>query len=416
MSDRPGIPRSFWIQLSWLLLLFALLAMLTVSGKLPVDMKPYFTVKQRLQQGKPMYPTVAESQKRWSYIHVSASNHGKTGKKAAIKPGPYVYPPSLGLWLKRLGLPPLLYLFLLFSSLFAFAWLWKQQLQPEYWGWGALVVFSWDVVSSLTGGNIELMLLTAGIFACWFLWKGKPWWAIPLIAFTVLCKPFYAFLYAAFCLLWLAQHERWKQALQWTVLAGIGSWVLIGLDVWSWGASLQQQAWTYLSQALEHQWMSLPIAQQSPMSGWNRSLMQGLVLLHIPARTAQILSLAIWAFLLGLAIWRIRNKPQSFSWLLATAMVLFYWGRPVTWGMPLLEILILTALWNELSEKRRVWLKRAAWTLIASHWLAVVAVFVTSYPLLLTLQTASFPWETWLLLPSCLILLLWNRAEPQPRS
>ena len=68
------------------------------------------------------------------------------------QPGPYLYPPTLALLIAQLRITQLIFAGLTLLSIFGFAWL---SLKSAGSGglWLGLVVFSWDVLASLNGGN-----------------------------------------------------------------------------------------------------------------------------------------------------------------------------------------------------------------------------------------------------------------------
>jgi hypothetical protein len=181
----------------------------------------------------------------------------------------------------------------------------------------------------------------------------------------------------------------------------------MALEIWSWGAFLRQETGRYLQQVLEHHWFVLPVEQQTPLSIWNRTAMQGLVNAGLAADTAQWLSVGLGLAALGLTLWHAWNRPLSFARCFALALVLLYWTRPVGWGLVYLEIVVVVTLWPSL---RIGWprglLLSGALVLLASHWLALVLTIQGYWLRLLTLQSAEFPWETWLLLPVCWLMLL----------
>jgi hypothetical protein len=79
-----------------------------------------------------------------------------------------------------------------------------------------------------------------------------------------------------------------------------------------------------------------------------------------------------------------------------------------------LELIVVVALWPRLQRKGRWLLLGSALALLLSHWAALVTTVLGHGMQLLTLQTADFPWETWLILPLCWLLLLYGAADCLP--
>jgi len=114
-----------------------------------------------------------------------------------VRPGPYLYLPTLALLIAQTGLSPLGFTSLIVLSVMGFAWIW---LKAAALGavWLLLIVFSWDVFAAPSGGNVELVLLAATLAAARLLWSAHPLPAAPLMAFVVLVKPFYGLFFAPF--------------------------------------------------------------------------------------------------------------------------------------------------------------------------------------------------------------------------
>ncbi len=103
------------------------------------------------------------------------------------------------------------------------------------------------------------------------------------------------------------------------------------------GADLRVEAMTFVGNTLAHQWFVLPVGEQTPMSIWNRTPMQGLVNAGVAASTAFILSLMLWGVLSSVTIWRSWKQPLQFAEVFALAFVLLYVGRPVGWTLNYLD-------------------------------------------------------------------------------
>ncbi|MEY6433907.1 hypothetical protein ABC977_16000 [Thioalkalicoccus limnaeus] len=98
------------------------------------------------------------------------------------------------------------------------------------------------------------------------------------------------------------------------------------------------------------------------------------------------------------------------------ALTLLYWGRPAGYGFNFLELVVV--VWPSLSRWPRLILMAALTALMASRWWAFAETIRGENLSLLTMQTAAWPWETWLVLPGCWLLLLWaaHRAPGPPRG
>jgi hypothetical protein len=191
---------------------------------------------------------------------------------------------------------------------------------------------------------------------------------------------------------------------------------LVALEVARWGESLRAATLDYLRHALDYQWFALPVAEQAPMSAWNRTPMQGLVNLGVPPDTAQWAALALWFLPVVVTLWWARGRPLGFPLAFALAFALLYWGRPVGWGLPFLDVVVLAAAWPTLARRGRALLLAAAVALAASHWGALALSAAGRGLALFTLQPPAFPWETWLVLPACWLLLLRGQSAPHARA
>ncbi len=241
------------------------------------------------------------------------------------------------------------------------------------------------------------------------LWHEHALFAAPLLALIILIKPFYGLFFAAFGLIALASHPSATRSIIKTwVPTGIAASALIALEVYAWGSALRAETFLYLQHALAYQWFSLPVAEQTPMSHWNRTPLQALITAQVPASIAQLLALGLWLLFVCLTVWYVRGERLSFRLAFALALVLLYWGRPVGWTLVYLELIVVVAVWSLLNPKQQWVLIVSAVALLLSHWAAFVRTTLGDGMPLLTLQTANFPWETWLVLPICWLLLLYG--------
>jgi len=102
----------------------------------------------------------------------------------------------------------------------------------------------------------------------------------------------------------------------------------------------------------------------------------------------------------------------TFPLTFALAFVLLYWGRPVGWGSIYLEIVVLLAARPLLVAYQHRLLLGGMLALTASHWLALAITLQGRWLRLFTLQSASWPWETWLVVPLCWVVLLASLPLP----
>jgi len=200
-------------------------------------------------------------------------------------------------------------------------------------------------------------------------------------------------------------------------VAGLAVLLLAG-EVIRWGPALRGDAVGYLAHTLDAQWLVLPVAQQTPMSAWNRTPLQALIALGLPATPAQLVAGLVWLATLGASAWLVRGRRLSFAPAFALAFTLLYLGRPVGWtlvylGRPVgwtlvyLDLVVGVAAWPALPRASRALLLAGVVALLLSHWAALVLTGLSEGLPLLTLQPADRPWETWLVLPLAWALAVW---------
>lgn len=420
--------------LPWLLfagLYFALTAGIVATlqtGPLPPDLATYVHAADRLRSGDPLYLSPQATQSVWRAMHaIEPVNVVENPDAAAVNniPGPYLYPPTLALWYLRLGLTPGVWMWLSYGSIVGFALVWlasaggagmgAERTHRSGW-WVLLALFSLAVFNTLGGGNVEGLLLFCTLVAARLIWSYGRLWTAPvaalLIAIVVLIKPFYALFFAAFGLLVMisARNDR-PRAWRYLIVTALLALVFIAVDVLLWGAALRQEAVAYLSNALAHQVYALPVAEQTPMSIWNRTLMQGLVALGVRAELAQQLALVVWGVGVAVTLWIVRGRRISFALAFGLALVLLYWARPVGWGFVYLELVVLTTAWPALGRWPRVILLSATLLYMLSHWLALFLTLQGVWLRLMTLQSAAFPWEAWLIAPLAWLVLLYAHSR-----
>lgn len=412
-------PIMIWsLFFAWLLLQFPTFVGLAERGQSPIDFLAYRIAANAVQQGNSPYPIPEASRRIWQYFHQSerellqASSRG-AGEQALRElaarpqqPGPYLYPPTLALLIAQLHISALAFAALTMLAILGFVWLWLRST-GSHPAWLLLSIGSFDVLASLNGGNVELLLLFATLLAGWLLWRHRGLLAAPLISFVLLVKPFYVLFFIAFGLLHLVSHpESIRINVKTVALALVATLAIVAVEVYRWGAALQSATLDYVLHAVDYQWFVLPLAEQTPMSAWNRTPLQALVSAGLALATAQSIALALWLLLLGITVWVVRPCRLTFPLTWALAFMLLYWGRPVGWGLIYLELVLLTTVWPTMHRRGKLLLLAAAVALMGSHWWALVLTARGEGLPLLTLQRADLPWETWLVLPLSWLLVL----------
>lgn len=418
----------------WALLALSLLLQLPVFlyvarlGRQPIDFLAYSVAAQALARGDTPYQTIEQSQAIWRRFHhderaivaAAAAGHGAQAAQALAarpqQPGPYVYPPTLALLVAQLRPSPLLFACLSLLAIGAWAWLWlKSSTVGPLALW--LIIGSADVLNSSLGGNVELLLLALALGAGWLLWHRHPIAAAPLCALVVLVKPFYALLFIALgCLALAAAPATWRATLRSLLLSAALCAVVVVLEAARWGSQLRAQTLDYLRHALAHQWLTLPPAEQTPMSAWNRTSLQALITAGMAPGIAQWAALLLWGVLLLVTLVAVRGKQPGFALAFALALVLLYWSRPVGWTLVYLEVVLVGALWPRLPRAGRLLLLVSVVGLMLSHWWALVLASRGMGMQLLTLQSAAVPWETWIVLPLSWLVLVYGAWSNDQRS
>jgi hypothetical protein len=410
----------------WLLLIaWFLLPTAAVIGQIgrgdppPADLGTYLRAAGRLRAGQPLYATPAEAQQIWLSIHALERANYLADERVAVAaniPGPYIYPPVLAIWLYWMDLSPAVCMIVLFLAVISFGILWFYSARAGsggntvvYSSWSLLLVIgSWPVLSLVTTfGNVEPLLLFVTLVAAWALWHGHALWSAPLIAFVVMVKPFYALFFIAFGLLELVnpEHNRWT-LLGVLARSAVMALTIIGVTAVMWGRALWLPTWHFVTNALKYHWFVLPVEQQTPLNIWNRTPLQGLVNWGIEPHLAQQLSLGLWVIALLVTLWTCAGRRLTFPLTFALALMLYYWGRPIGWAFYFLEIVVVLAVWPLLWGWQRVALLAAVLALMVSHWVALVWTLQGHWLRLMTMQSAEWPWETWLVLPLAWLALI----------
>jgi len=408
--------------LMWATLVGAGLLAATVRGGIePVDYRTYHRAASALARGASIYQTPAQSLALWRSYHRldAAIRAGHTIRAAGgdplgrTPPGPYLYLPTLALLVWQLHLTAAPWEVLDLARVVAFPLLLLRWARASWW-WLLLTPGSWDVWATYSGGNVEAMLLVGALVVARLLWPPRPLGpaAIPLAAllaaFVVLAKPFYVLFFVAFGVVLLLASGASRRATLRTigVVAGLVLVLLTG-EVIRWGPGLRGNAVRYLAHTLDAQWFVLPVAQQTPMSAWNRTPLQALIALGLPAAPAQLVAGLVWLAALAASAWLVRDRRPSFAQAFALAFVLLYLGRPVGWTLVYLDLVVRVAAWPSLPRAGRALLLAGVLALLASHWAALALTGLGAGLPLLTLQPADRPWETWLVLPPAWALVLW---------
>ncbi len=282
------------------------------------------------------------------------------------------------------------------------------------WWWLLLAAGSWDVWSTYSGGNVEAILLAGTLVVARLLWPPRPLGratvplAALLIAFVVLAKPFYVLFFVAFGVVLLLAGSAPRRVTLRTLgaVAGLAALLLAG-EVIRWGPTLRADALRYLAHTLDAQWFVLPVTQQTPMSAWNRTPLQALIALGLPAAPAQLVAGLVWLTALAASAWLVHGRRLSF----ASAFALLYLGRPVGWTLVYLDLVVGVAAWPALPRAGRALLLAGVLALLASHWAALVLTGLGEGLPLLTLQPADRPWETWAVLPAAWALAVWATRQ-----
>jgi len=402
-----------------------LLAATLRQGIVPVDDQAYQRAAAALARGASPYQTPAQSLAIWRSYHrldvsLRAAHMRNTSRRvspsgplARMQPGPYLYLPTLALLVRQLHLTAAPWEVLDLACIVGFPLLLIRWARVSWW-WLLLVAGSWDVWSTYTGGNVEAMLLFATLVVARLLWPPRPLGraAVPLaavlVAFVLLAKPFYALFFVAFgVILLLADGESRRATLRALgAVAGLTALLLAG-EVIRWGPALRGDALRYLAHTLDAQWFVLPVAAQTPMSAWNRTPLQALIALGLPAAPAQFVAGVVWLAALAASAWLVRGRRLSFAQAFAVAFALLYLGHPVGWTLVYLDLVVCVAAWPALPRVGRAALLGGVLALLASHWAALVLTGLGDGLPLLTLQPADRPWETWIVLPLAWALTTW---------
>lgn len=411
--------------LSWLLFAVWLVAPIAVAvdwaehGVVPIDFLAYQRAAEAIAQGQNPYATATESREIFRSFHrlesdlqaAQARGEGRAFLREATarpqQPGPYVYPPTLALWINQFNLDGVAFTGVIMASALGFVLLWFRATSAHA-GWLLLVIGSRDLLATIQGGNVELVLLFATLAAARLVWDHLVIWATPLIAFVVLTKPFYALFFVAFLLLQAVQLRGAEREHPKTLMAASGILLLLlAVELYRWGPDLRTEALAFYLNAGDAMWTALPLAEQSPLSVWNRTPLQGLINLGLAAFPSQVAALGLWGLFLGVSLWLARNASLNFPLAFGLALTLLYWGRPAGYGFNYLELVVASVVWPFLVRWQRLVVLVVMTGIMGSRWWAFAETMRGENLSLLTMQTAAWAWETWLVLPFFWLLLLW---------
>lgn len=411
--------------LSWLLFVVWLLAPIALAvdsaerGKIPIDFLAYQRAAGAIAKGQSPYATVGESREIFrSFNRLESELQAAQARGQGLvflrefaarsqQPGPYVYPPTLALWINQFNLDGVIFTGVIMASVLGFVLIWFRATGAHA-GWLLLVIGSRDLLATIQGGNVELLLLFATLAAARLLWGHRLIWATPLIAFVVLIKPFYALFFVAFLLLRSVQPRGAERENPRALMASGGILLLLlAAELYRWGPDLRAEALAFYLNAGDAMWTALPLAEQSPLNAWNRTPLQGLINLGLASLPAHVAALGLWGLFLGGSLWLARRAALNFPLAFGLALMLLYWGRPAGYGFNYLELVVGIAVWPSLVRWQRLAVLVVLAGIMGSRWWAFVETLRGENLSMLTMQTAAWPWETWLVLPFFWLLLLW---------
>ena len=420
MRSRLPLILSWLLFAVWLLAPIALVVDSAERGKIPIDFLAYQRAAEAIAKGQSPYATAEESHEIFRSFNrleselqaAQVRGEGRVFLREFAarpqQPGPYVYPPTLALWINQFNLDGVAFTGVIMASVLGFVLIWFRATGAHA-GWLLLVIGSWDLLATIiVGGNVELVLLFATLAAARLLWGHRLLWATPLIAFVMLIKPFYALFFVAFLLLQAVQPRRAERENPMALMAAGGILLLLlAAELYRWGPDLRAEALAFYLNAGDAMWTALPLAEQSPLSVWNRTPLQGLINLGLALLPAQVAALGLWGLFLGVSLWLARRASLNFPLAFGLALTLLYWGRPAGYGFNYLELVVAIVVWPFLVRWQRLAVLVVSAGIMGSRWWAFAETLRGENLSLLTLQSAAWPWETWLVLPFFWFLLLW---------
>lgn len=424
LRSRLPLILSWLLFAAWLLVAITLVADSAERGAVPVDFLAYQRAAEAIAKDQIPYATAGESREIFRSFHrlelelQAAQTLGKGRdflREFAARPqqpGPYVYPPTLALLINQFNLDGMAFTAVILASVLGFVLIWFRATGAHA-SWLLLVIGSRDLSATLLGGNIELVLLFSTLAAARLLWDHRLIWATPLIAFVVLIKPFYALFFIAFlCLRAVPPRGTERENPRALMVAAGILLLLLAAELYRWGPDLRAEALAFYLNAGDAMWTALPLAEQSPLSAWNRTPFQGLINLGLASLLAQVAALGLWGLFLGVSLWLARRTALTFPLVFGLALTLLYWGRPAGYGFNYLELVVAIVVWPSLVRWQRLAVLVVMAGIMGSRWWAFVETLRGENLSLLTMQTAAWPWETWLVLPFFWLLLLRVMTHP----
>lgn len=420
MRSRLPLILSWSLFAVWLLTPIALVVDSAERGKIPIDFLAYQRAAEAISKGQSPYATAEESREIFRSFNrlESELQAAQTRGEGRIflrefaaqpqQPGPYVYPPTLAFWINQFQLDGVAFTGVIMASVLGFVLIWFRATGAHA-GWLLLVIGSWDLLATIiVGGNVELVLLFATLTAARLLWDHRLIWATPFIAFVVLIKPFYALFFVAFLLLQAVRPcGTVRENPRALIAAGGILLLLMAAELYHWGPNLRAEMLAFYLNAGDAMWTALPLAEQSPLSVWSRTPLQGLINLGVALLPAQVAALGLWGLFLGVSLWLAHRVALNFPLAFGLALTLLYWGRPAGYGFNYLELVVAIAIWPSLVRGQRLVVLVVMAGIMGSRWWALAETARGENLSLLTMQTAAWPWETWLVLPFFWLLLLW---------
>ncbi|MCU1280362.1 MAG: hypothetical protein JWM53_3908 [bacterium] len=412
------------VSIGWLVSLLPPLLGWRARPLPPLDFATYQRASEALARGDSPYGSPEHALAVWRSLHADeraleaadADGRGRQELQAQharpLRPGPYVYPPTLARLVGSLHVSATAGLAVAALSTVSFAGLWIAAA-PASPLWLVAAFASWDVLATLWGGNVELPLLFVTLAAAWLTHRRKPLLAAPLVALALLVKPFYVCFFVAFAALASTSSAARRREL---VALGVATGVVVACEVLAWPPALRVAAAAYLRDPIRYQFLVLPPIEQSPMSIWNRTPLQAFVVWGLPAATAQWVALVLWLALVAVTLALVRRRSLGFPVCFALALTLLYLGRPIGWGLLYFELVVGVAVWPSLVDARaRLLLIGAIGALMASHWAAALRTAAGGGMAFVTQQRPRWPWETFVVLPAGWLLVL-RAARLAPSS
>lgn len=415
---RNALAKSVFI-LWWIFLAFALKTITLDAGELPVDYRTYAIAADQVHATGSPYQSHTEAQKAWLSMHQSAMAVFRPDRAEEVSPevvsGPYLYPPTLALIIGSDQLSAQIFLLIHTVAVIALCLGWLKFSDAESGWWLLPMAVSVDLIAIYAGGNIEIILLALALFACRLLWRSHAVLAALAIAPVLLVKPQFVMMFGAFGCLW-ALSTRGSDNRGRTLLIVVAvTTLLVVSEVLRWPQTARTDIVEYLKDPVAFQYMVLPLDEQWPMSIWNRAPLQVLLNFGFPFGTAQTVAIGIYVLFLTISCICLSRRQLTFPLIFAISYILFLLGRPITWSLPMLGVIVLLAAWPGLRTTEKKLLAIVTFGVAMTHWVAFLLFGAGIWPGLLTFQSSTFPWETLFVLPGAWAVLIMS-AKRQART